>query len=1434
MKEMEASMRLFTFIIIVGLAFSVYAQSGPGGIGNSDGSGSQPENSLWLRADSITGISNGASVASWLDVSGNSNNASQGVANRQPLFITNELNGNPVVRFDGLDTLIGDYLTVNDADDLDDTDGLSVITIVKPQNVDEFPRGLLSKRENTDVNTSYSQFFIQDFRLYTDIADSPDRFKSSAMFTNGSWYMTELIYDGTLLAAERSKFFMAGTSDTVHFETNTSIPNTTSDLNIGLLTNVAGEYTLAADIAEIIIYRNTLNDAQRVIIENYLSAKYGITVSNDLYAGDAPINGDLDYGMIGIGQDSTGSHDIAQVDGLVLDANTFLVDYGDYALAGHNSGTNSSSSADLPASIQDRWSRIWYIDRTDGGASANGTITLGFDFGESGIGSTPVGLASYYQLLYRSGTTGNFSIVTVSNASIVGDQVLFDVSDANLTDGYYTLGRQDNPPTVASAIADVEVSEDAINKIIDLTNVFTDVDNDDNDISKSVQNNSNSSLVSASILNNTLTLDFQANQFGAADITIRGTSNGLFVDDVFHVTVNPEDDAPIVASPIADVPAFEDDDDVLIDLSTVFTDIDNDDELITKALQGNSNPTLVVATVIGNDLTLEFQPEQSGVASIAIRGTSNGKFVDDAFEVNVAIVDDAPRVAFPILDVNVVEDAANTPIDLTGVFTDIDNIDALITKTVQNNTNPTLVSASITDNILTLDYQQDQFGIADITIRGTSNGLFVQDTFKVTVTAENDAPTISDIVDQGTAEDTPTGAIPFTVNDVETAAGSLTVSGVSDNQALIPDENIVFGGSGTSRTVTITPLANQSGTATITVTVSDGDLTANDTFELTVTAENDAPTISDIVDQGTVEDTPTSAIPFTVNDVETAPGSLTVSGVSDNQTLIPDGNIVFGGSGTDRTVTITPAANQNGTATITVTVSDGDLTANDTFELTVTGENDAPTISDVADQGTTEDTPTGSIAVTVNDTESDPATLLLTGSSDNQTLVPNENIVLGGTGTSRTVVITPAANQSGTATITLTVNDGDLTATDTFEFTVTAENDAPTISDIFDQSTPEDTPTDAIAFIVNDIESDPTTLTVSGSSDNQDLLPDANIVFGGSGTNRTVVLTPLADQNGTATITIEVSDGDLTATDTFLLTVDSENDPPVISDLVDQIFNEDDSLVYSITDLWDLVTDPDHPDNMLTFLPIGEPEHVFIEVDLPNLILKAPANWFGFDTLQIVVIDPEFAADTATIYIEVKSVNDIPYFSELPDSLELIVETEDMLTMSDYAMDNDLPDDNLTWDITSSPEGLQLQFDPESTDLTITAPDVPGRYMVRVSVTDDSLATAVDSFEVIIILDPSSVADLTNGIPVSYSLEQNYPNPFNPTTHIKYGLPYAGEVLVEVYNLLGQKIVTLFDSYQSAGYHVLEFDASNLPSGIYFYRIQSKEFQSIKKMMLIK
>jgi hypothetical protein len=106
----------------------------------------------------------------------------------------------------------------------------------------------------------------------------------------------------------------------------------------------------------------------------------------------------------------------------------------------------------------------------------------------------------------------------------------------------------------------------------------------------------------------------------------------------------------------------------------------------------------------------------------------------------------------------------------------------------------------------------------------------------VAVTPPNTPPTISQVSNKTIAMNGNTGALAFTVNDAETAAGSLSVSGSSSNTTLVPNANIVFGGSGSSRTVTVTPAANQQGTATITLSVSDGTASASSTFVLTVNA----------------------------------------------------------------------------------------------------------------------------------------------------------------------------------------------------------------------------------------------------------------------------------------------------------------------------------------------------------------------------------------------------------------------------------------------------------------------------------------------------------------------------------------------------------------------------------------------------------------------
>jgi formylglycine-generating enzyme required for sulfatase activity len=564
-------------------------------------------------------------------------------------------------------------------------------------------------------------------------------------------------------------------------------------------------------------------------------------------------------------------------------------------------------------------------------------------------------------------------------------------------------------------------------------------------------------------------------------------------------------------------------------------------------LSASSNTGLVpnaniVFSGSGANRTVTVIPasNESGTATITVTVSDGSLSTSDTF---VLTVNSAPSNTAPTIS-----DIATQTINEGGntgalAFTIGDAQTAVGSLSVSgSSSNTTLVpnanivfSGSGANRTVTVAPASGQSGTATITVTVSDGSLSASDTFVLTVNA-NTAPTISDIAGQTINQGSSTSALAFTVGDAQTAAGSLNVSGSSSNTTLVPNANIVFGGSGANRTVTVAPASGQSGTATITVTVSDGSLSASDTFVLTVNA-NTAPTISDIAAQTINEGNDTSALAFTVGDTQTAVGSLIVSGSSSNTTLAPNANIVFGGSGANRTVTVTPATGQSGTATITVTVSDGSLSTSDTFVLMVNA-NTAPTISDIADQTIIEGY-SGDIYFTVGDEQTTASSLTLSLSINNTDLVTNDNIVFESSGENYKMMVFPASGQTGTATITVTVSDGSLSSSDTFSLSVIKSHAPPTISGIANKMITEGGQIGALTFTIGDDQTAAESLLLSGSSSNTTLVSNGNIVFGGSGANRTVTVTPANGQSGTATITVMVSDGSLSAINTFSLTVHS-------------------------------------------------------------------------------------------------------------------------------------------------------------------------------------------------------------------------------------------------------------------------------------------------------
>ncbi|HUX93368.1 MAG TPA: T9SS type A sorting domain-containing protein [Ignavibacteriaceae bacterium] len=104
----------------------------------------------------------------------------------------------------------------------------------------------------------------------------------------------------------------------------------------------------------------------------------------------------------------------------------------------------------------------------------------------------------------------------------------------------------------------------------------------------------------------------------------------------------------------------------------------------------------------------------------------------------------------------------------------------------------------------------------------------------------------------------------------------------------------------------------------------------------------------------------------------------------------------------------------------------------------------------------------------------------------------------------------------------------------------------------------------------------------------------------------------------------------------------------------------------------------------------------------------------------------------------------------------------------------------------------------------------------------------------------TEVKENPKNIPTSFTLYQNYPNPFNPSTVIRFALPFDSKVKLDVYNILGQRIAELINNVENVGYHEVVWNAVNLASGVYIYRIEAASnsgrniYSDVKKMIMIK
>lgn len=454
---------------------------GPGGLEKSD-------LELWLRADKDVVADTSNFVAEWGDQSGFNRYVYQDATTQRPDWIPNSQNGLPVLRFNpnagtagtveyfksdgiwpgGASTSVGASLYFAAKSNINDTFGYQSILryqggtwLILPW----YNQMILNEDSGTSgVNAGL-------LPLQWNIAESTYR----ANTVNGFQTFSQ----GSLVAQKTSQNIVLGSNE----------------LLVGACcgTSAINGESPNADVGEVISYSERLNDARRVLLQNYLSARFDTALNaNDVYTGDTNGAGDYDWDLAGIGRSGNpvdfgdganalgaGRHLLGNSAGFVVEEVSFLNDSGDYIVVAHNGAPNDLTNADLAGSgAQNRWNRVWYLQKTDANGNG-GLVNLAFDISDG----NPGGLNSGDMvLLRRAGTSGAFSVIATT-PSVVGDQYGFTVNASTLSNAYYTVAEVDTTRPTITLVGNAVVQE--------CGNAFVDPgysanDNSDGDLTGSV------------------------------------------------------------------------------------------------------------------------------------------------------------------------------------------------------------------------------------------------------------------------------------------------------------------------------------------------------------------------------------------------------------------------------------------------------------------------------------------------------------------------------------------------------------------------------------------------------------------------------------------------------------------------------------------------------------------------------------------------------------------------------------------------------------------------------------------------------------------------------------------------------------------------------------------------------------------------------------
>lgn len=401
---------LIAFVILMLFYSDAYTQTGPGGVGNSS------SNILWLKADELTGLNDNDPLTTWLDFSGNGKNLTQATAAYKPIYKTSEINGKPIIRFDGNN----DYLIRNPFTGF----ATSAITEIFVNKNIESNDALISYA-STGSDNDFLIFNSSAVNIYrggnvaTTTAINNNNFNNCLTRWQSTGGTTRFHLNGTEISPSN---LSPGTSIT----SGGSLVIGQEQDNVGGGFDVAQAHT--GDFAEIIIYNYYLNNAQVIIVQNYLAAKYNIAMSaNDYFAYETTHGNDV----AGIGRTNAANTntDAKSAGTLEISSPSGLSD-NEYLLFGHdNASIGSWTTTEIPnGDVTDarRIAREWRLSET----GDVGTITVTVD--TALLLTRPSGFSNFVLWVDADGDFSN-GAVAYPMSSAGGS--LFQTTSVNISNG---------------------------------------------------------------------------------------------------------------------------------------------------------------------------------------------------------------------------------------------------------------------------------------------------------------------------------------------------------------------------------------------------------------------------------------------------------------------------------------------------------------------------------------------------------------------------------------------------------------------------------------------------------------------------------------------------------------------------------------------------------------------------------------------------------------------------------------------------------------------------------------------------------------------------------------------------------------------------------------------------------------------------------------